>query len=265
VNLGAAAVALRPRGLSEILDLACRLCVSLAFGLYARLSAALLLPLFAGCLLLRYALSWPWAAVWAIAVAATSVLQGVFTVGVGRLLFSEELGARQVLRLFGRRLGAYLGALSLGSMLLVASCVPLFAGLPFAWPHLVFVHEACLLEGAGPTDAIRRSSRFISGRAFPVLGALLTRFITQAAFVITAESLGQGFVSDVLMLGKPFGTLLSDFGSPFALAGFLLSIPFVSTARFLSYIDARTRSDGWDVQLRFMAITAAQGERSVPA
>ena len=37
MNLGASAIVLRPRPLSEVLDLACRLSVSLAFGLYARL------------------------------------------------------------------------------------------------------------------------------------------------------------------------------------------------------------------------------------
>ena len=31
----------------------------------------------------------------------------------------------------------------------------------------------------------------------------------------------------------------------------------VATARFLAYIDGRTRQDGWDIQLRFMAIAAA--------
>ncbi len=261
MNLGAAAVVLRPRPLSEVLDLACRLCVSLAFGLYARLSALLLLPLFVGCLALRYAASWPWIAVWAVAVAAGAVVQGVFTVGVGRLLFSEALGVRQVLGIFAHRLRSYLGMHLLRSGLLAASCVPFFFGLPFAWPHLYFAHEASLLEGAGAADALRRSTRFIAGRGFPVLGTLLTLLLAQAAFVITAESLGEGLLGEVLQLGEPFGTLRESGGSPFALAGFLLSIPFVSTARFLGYIDARTRSDGWDIQLRFMAITAGDGER----
>ena len=33
-----------------------------------------------------------------------------------------------------------------------------------------------------------------------------------------------------------------------------------ATARFLAYIDGRTRQDGWDIQLRFMAIAAASEE-----
>jgi hypothetical protein len=265
MNLGAAAVVLRPRTLAEVLDLACRLSVSLAFGLYARLSAMILLPVLAACLALRYAAGWPWAVVWMVAVLAGGVAQGAFTVGVGRLLFSEELRAGQVLRLFGRRLGSYLAMLGLSRMVLAASCLPFFAGLPFAWTRLFFVHEASLLEGAGPVAAMRRSSRFIAGRGASVFTALLTLLLTQAAFVITAELLGQGLVKEVLQLGEPFGALFSDGGSPYALAGFLLSVPYVSTARFLDYIDERTRADGWDIQLRFMAIAAGDGERRAAA
>jgi hypothetical protein len=265
MNLGASAVVLRPRTLAEVLDLACRLCTSLAFGLYARLSAVILLPIFAGCLALRYAAGWPWAAVWVVAVTAGGVAQGVFTVGMGRLLFSEELRAGQVLRLFGQRLGSYLLTLGLSRMILVASCLLFFIGLPFAWTRMVFVHEASLLEGAGPAEAVRRSSRFIAGRGAATFGALLSLLLTQAAFVVTAELLGQGLVKDVLQLGEPFGALFAGGGSPYALAGLLLAIPYVSTARFLDYIDERTRADGWDIQLRFMAIAARDGERRVAA
>jgi hypothetical protein len=265
VNLGASAIVLRPRSLGEILDLACRLSVSLAFGLYARLSALLLLPILAGCLALRYAAGWPWESVWVVAVGAAGIVQGVFTVGVGRLLFSEELGAGQVVRLFGRRLGSYLWMLVLSRGLLAIACLPFFVGLPFAWPKLAFVHEASLLENAGPVEAMRRSSRFVTGRFVKVLGVVLALLATQAGFVITAELLCQGLVSEVLQLGKPFGALFSDGGSPYALAGLLLSIPYVSTARFLDYIDARTRADGWDIQLRFMAIAAGEGDRKEAA
>ena len=261
MNLGASAIVLRPRTLAEVLDLACRLCITLAFGLYARLSAILLLPVLAGCLALRYAAGWRWPEVWAVAISAGAVLQGVFTVAVGRLLFSEELGVRQVLRLFGRRAGSYLTMLFLSRLALAASCLPFFVALPFVWPRLVFVHEASLLENAGPAEALRRSSRFIAGRGASVFGALLALLLTQAGFVVVAEMLGQGLVAEVLQLGKPFGELYADGGSPYALAGLLLSVPYVSTARFLDYIDARTRADGWDIQLRFLAVAAAEDQR----
>ncbi|MFT3767779.1 MAG: hypothetical protein QM820_20175 [Minicystis sp.] len=257
MNLGAAAVVLRPRTLAEILDLACRLSCSLALGLYLRLAAAVLLPCLAVCLALRHALDWSWPAVWFVAACLGAAAQGVFTIAVGRLLFSEELGAGQALRLFGRRFGAYLWMLILSRVILAASASVVVA-LPFAWPRLVFVHEASLLENAGGSEAIRRAGRFVNGRGVTAFGVLMALLATQAGFVVVAEFLGQGLVDQVLQLGKPFGQLFWKGGSAYALAGFFLSVPYVATARFLHYIDARTRSDGWDVQLRFMAI-AAQG------
>jgi hypothetical protein len=235
--------------------------MSLAFGVHARLAGVVLLPVFAACLFLRYGAGWAWPEVWIVAAGAGSMVEGVFTVAVGRLIFSESLGVGQVLRLFVRRAGPYLGTLVLSRLLLAAAALPFLLGLPFAWPRLAFVHEASLLENAGASEALRRASRFVEGRVLPVLGVLVALILTQAGFVLTAELLGQGLVDEVLQLGRPFGSLFRDGGSPYALAGLLLSVPYVSTARFLDYIDARTRADGWDIQLRFMAIAAGDALR----
>ena len=43
-------------------------------------------------------------------------------------------------------------------------------------------------------------------------------------------------------------------------AGALLSAPFVAAAGFLAYIDMRTRKEGWDIQLRFMALAEAEAK-----
>lgn len=257
MNLGAAAIVLRPRTLAEVLDLACRFSFSTALGLHARLSALVLLPGFAACLALRHALGWGWIEVWAVAVLFASLAQGAFTLAVSRLLFSEELGARAVLRLFARRLGSYFVALFLSRLLLAVAALPGLVGLPLVWPRLLFVHEASLLEGARATDALRRANRFAIA-AGDAIGALFALLGTQAGIVLAAELLGQGLVDEVLQIGRPFGGLFTDGGSPYALCGFLLSVPYVATARFLKYIDARTRADGWDVQLRFMAIAARE-------
>lgn len=260
MNLGAAAIVLRPRTLAEILDLACRLSCSLALGLYLRLSALVLLPCLAVCLALRHGLGWSWIAVWLVAACLGAVAQGVFTIAVGRLLFSEELGAGQVLRLFARRFGSYSWMLTLSRIVLLVSSSVVIA-LPVAWPRLLFVHEASLLENAKAGEAIQRAGRFVTGRVVTVLGVLLSLLATQVGFVVVAEFLGHGVVDEVLQLGRPFGALFSKGGSAYALAGFFLSVPYVATARFLHYIDARTRSDGWDVQLRFMAIASQSTER----
>jgi hypothetical protein len=256
MNLGASAIVLRPRPLAETLDLACRLSCGLALGLYLRLAAVVLLPCLAVCLALRHALGCSWPVVWAVAVTLGAITQGIFTVAVGRLLFSEELTTGLVLRLFGRRLGTYLVMLALSRTLLAAAALPFFLGLPFVWPRLLVAHEASLLEGAKPADAIARANRFIAGRGTSALAALVAFVMIQAGLTATAEILGQGLVDELLQLGTPFGALLRDGGSAFALTGFFLSVPYLATARFLYYLDSRTRSDGWDVQVRFMAIAA---------
>jgi hypothetical protein len=256
MNLGASAIVLRPRALAETLDLACRLSCGLALGLYARLAAVVLLPCFALCLVLRYAMDCTWTLVWMVAVTLGAITQGVFTIAVGRLLFSEELTVGRVLRLFGRRLGSYLVMLVLSRAMLAATSLTVFIGLPFLWPRLLVVHEASLLEGAGATDAIARANRFIVGRASSAFLAILAFLAVQVGIAITVEILGQGLVNELLQLGAPFGELFRDGGSAFALAGLFLSVPYVATARFLYYLDSRTRSDGWDVQVRFMAIAA---------
>jgi hypothetical protein len=262
MNLGASAIVLRPRALAETLDLACRLSCSLALGLYLRLAAVVLLPCLLGCLALRYALDCTWNLVWMTAITLGAITQGVFTVAIGRLLFSEALTTGGVLRLFGRRLGSYLVMLFLSRALLAISALPFFLGLPFAWPRLLVVHEASLLEGASPGDAISRANRFIVGRTMQAFLAILAFLALHAGISITAELLGQGLVNELLQLGTPFGELFKDGGSPFALAGFFLAVPYLATARFLYYVDSRTRSDGWDVQVRFMAIAALDAQES---
>jgi hypothetical protein len=73
---------------------------------------------------------------------------------------------------------------------------------------------------------------------------------------LVGDLLGQVVVNWILQAGRPFGSLWSDGGSIFALAGFFAVLPWIATARFLAYTNIRTRKEGWDIQLKFMAIAA---------
>jgi hypothetical protein len=42
--------------------------------------------------------------------------------------------------------------------------------------------------------------------------------------------------------------------SPFLAMGAIFAVPYVACARLIGYIDARTRTEGWDVQVRFAAV-----------
>lgn len=266
MRLDRAAIVLRPRSTAEVVDLAFRLTFSLALPLYAKLSLVVLVPILAGALALRYKAEWGWLPVWLVTIFASVVAQGVFTVAAGRLLFAEDLRMREVLGAYFRRLPSYAFALICSAVLLSAAALAsLFVAVPFLWPSLVFAHEASLLEGAGPVASLQRASRFVKGRTWTTFGLLSMLLVGQAGALIIGELLGQSLLDDVLQLGKPLGSLL-DGGSPFAMAGLLASVPFVATARFLQYIDTRTRTDGWDVQVRFLAIASKEtNERRLAA
>ena len=110
---------------------------------------------------------------------------------------------------------------------------------------------------ASPVDAITRAARMIARNVVSVVGLLLLLSLAAAGFVFVAEMLvTNGLLDFVLQLGRPFGSLFDEGGSVAALLGLFLAVPYWTTVRFLSYIDLRTRRDGWDVQLRFMAIQA---------
>jgi hypothetical protein len=260
LNLGDSAIVLRPRTISEVFDLACRLCCSLAFGLYARLGLAVLLPILAVCLGLRYGLDAPWWSVWLVAAALEPFAEGVFTVAASRIIFSPRIAPREVLGLFGNRFGAYLGSLVIHLLAIGVSAFTFFILLPFVAIRLLFLGEACLLEGLGGSRGLERSQALVAHRSGNALLVAIMLLLSRVGLVLASEMLFNGLVDDVLQLGRPFGALFDDGGSPAALAGFLLSAPFAATARFLQYIDTRTRSDGWDVQLRFTAIRAREQE-----
>jgi len=257
VNLAEIRVVLRPRTQAELLDLAALWCFAVDRGLFARLAAAVLLPSLALCAAARGLGGWAWVDVWILAVAVATVTQGVFTVAASRALFSREVAVGEVLRTFVGRLPAYLGALVITRVILgLAALTAVLA--PPAWARIAFVHEACLLEGASPVDAAKRAWALARSRGVEVMILLGGIGVALAVMVAASELLGRALVEFILQLPGVFGGLLEG-GSYYALVGFHAAIPYVAVARFLGYIDQRTRGDGWDIQLRFMALANERG------
>ncbi len=260
MNLERAAIVLRQRSTLEGLDLAVRFVLSLDLSLYVKVGAVLLSPCLVLCALARYWGQWSWWWVWLLAWCLATLMQGAFTVVAGRLMFSEDISGRTLWRELSRKLPSYIGALLVTRVVLaLGSSLVLLA--PQSWARGAFVYEAVLLEGAGAREASRRAARFVRYHVGHTLGMLVALVGLQIGCVVVFEYLGQGLVEFVLQLGKPFGDLFDDGGSLFALAGLFVSVPFSATARFLSYIDARTRRDGWDIQVRFAAIDTKEDAR----
>lgn len=260
MDLKAARIVLRPRKGAEIFDLALRYCFAADPRLYLWLTLLLVLPALAICVTLHYALGLAWGWVWVIAYLLSQGLQGPFSVAAGRLMFEPELSVRDVMRHFKDRFWSFVGATTLRVALVAVSSVFVITGFLVAH-RLLYVNEAVLLERAKAGEALKRSSRFVQGYGSHGVGMVFGLTAAVLLSVITFESLGQGLMSFVLQIGEPFGTLLDGGGSPFALLGLLLAVPYLSTARFLAYVDQRTRQDGWDVQVKFMALQAEGANR----
>lgn len=265
MKLDEARVVLRPRSSSELIDLALRFMSEAGGKHYLYIGLLTLLPAWACCVAARWALGWEWPAVWMLALALATPLQGLYTIAVGKLMFAEDVRLREIFGQFARRLPAYLVTLLLTRALLGLAGLLFFLVIPPFWmlARVTYVHEACLLEQASPVDAITRASRMIAGNVMGAVGFVLLLLAGASGYVMIAELLlNDGLLDFMLQLGKPFGSLLDEGGSAAALLGLFASLPFWSTARFLAYIDLRTRRDGWDVQLRFMAIAARAEEAS---
>ena len=263
MDLTAARIVLRPRSLIEISDLAIRFVFGLSGNVYLRLGLLTLVPGLVLTIALRYLIGWPWYFVWLAAVTYGTVAQGAFTLLASRLLFSREVTARAILDEFARRLPSYLFALLLSRCLILLGSATCLLALP-AWTKVSFVHEASLLEAAGPRAAISRSFNFTRGYASTAFANVLNMVTLTIAFVMASDLLLQGTLESLLMLPSAEPGAQGSWESPYAVLGYYASLPIVATARFLTYIDARTRRDGWDIQVRFLALASPSREGTTP-
>jgi hypothetical protein len=264
MNLLEARVALRPRAMSDVIDLAGPFCL---VNRRLMLPLALLLTAVGGALawLLRHSLAWSWGAVWLALAGYLIVANGVYTQAAGDLLFRspKDIRVRTVLGRFLRRLLPFLVA-RVVQLVVLGLCAAVLVPLPVFGSRLFFVGEIVLLESGAPLPSLTRSSRLVLYRSLPCLGLAIACLCAPLFFAVAADLVGETLVNMVLQMGRPFGSLWSDGGSAFAVLGVLLSAPFVASAGFLGYIDMRTRKEGWDIQLRFMAIAEAEsGSRRI--
>ncbi len=252
MDLSQTRVVIRERALLDVLDLAVRFVVENA-GVYARTAALVLPPFFAASVLLGRA-SGAWAA-WAFSLLVGAFAAAPFTALASRLVFDADARAtsavatalRALPRLFALRLATAVG----GYVGLAFLVLPGLWALAGSW----FAVEVLLLERAPVIVAFRRSGALVrreSGEA--ILAMILLGALVPAA-VVAAEEGGQALVT-VLLQSRAPAALWSAGWSWLALAGFWLFVPYAATARFLVYLDVRTRSEGWDVQTRFVALAS---------
>lgn len=249
-------VVLRERTLSEVFDLAFRFAIVRGGRRYVRFWLLSCAPFLAACTWLRSSGA-SWGSVWALALAGFVVGQIPFTLAASRLLLSDDLSLKDVLVSALRRAPGQLLLHAVALLVLFATALFVVL-LPIVAARLVYLAEISLLEGAGMIRAYERGTRLAQSRLPQAVETCSLLFALVAAFMLGAEVTGNALQVDLLSFPAPDDSL-SGGGSWFSLFGFFAAVPFVATARFLSYIDGRTRREAWDVQLRFTEL-AKQAE-----
>ncbi|MCO4748276.1 MAG: hypothetical protein KC912_26010 [Proteobacteria bacterium] len=260
-------VALRPRDPFEVFDLTFRF-VRERLRPLLRLTAVVLLP---PALLLTLLAWWFDGAWWLLfpTLAMGPILQAPFTLAGGRLLFGDDVAVGQVLVETLKRSVGLLGlwsaqglgwaavmAIGLASepIAAISIAVAAMATAPVAGLLTTFVGEAVLLERVGLARAFRRSGRLMAGTGGSAIAATSSRWFLLVWLALASESSGQAILDFVLQLGVPFGSLMNGDVTPFLLAGMLLAQPAAALYRLLLYVDARTRGEGWDLQVSLRAL-----------
>jgi hypothetical protein len=248
VNPYACRIALRPRGPLEVFDLSLRLMRERAAPM-ARLAVVVLGPAVLAC----WALGWlAGGSMWALVVPALlgPLLQVPFTVLAGRLLFADIVPARDVVAGLRAALLPYAAYWLLIEVLAAAFCGVglLVAGV------LLYLPEALLLERVGLGRGIGRAAGLVGGQPVGALGGVVARLGLPLWGLVVGELTGQLIVGWVLQLGQPFGALADGHATPYAILGILLGQPVIAVYRLLLYVDARTRQEGWDLQVAMRAL-----------
>jgi hypothetical protein len=257
LNLGSANVVVRPRSTSESLDLSFPFMLRVGGRRYLTLVALVLAPAFLCCIALKLWLSLSWAEMWLLALPLGLWLQGPFTLAAGELMFDEQIQPARTLSNFVRRLPSYTALFVFTRGMIALSSLTVLL-VPLAWSRYAFAPEASLLEALPFKRAGERAARLGHGASNFELSLWSLALI--AFGVLAAENLGLAIFGYVLQLPLPAGDLLSEGGSAYALFGWFASIPVAATLRFLRYVDRRTRSDGWDVQIRLQHVAQLAGE-----
>jgi hypothetical protein len=252
MDLMRARVALRERPLLDVLDLAFRFCAA-HVGVYAKVSCAVVVPAFA--------LSWAaaraggWWAGWTTAVVLSAFAGAPFVALASRLVFADDVRAREALVLALRAVPRLAGARAVQLLALAASA--LLSGLPWLWAGttMLFVVEVSVLEHAGVGASLGRAQRIANAHFSTALLAMILLGLSPLAAAMLFDVAGRELLESLLEVKAP-QSMFVDGGSALALLGWWMALPLAATARFFVYLDIRTRAEGWDIQTRFAAIAA---------
>ena len=250
MNIGNARVVFRHRSTMDVLDLAARFLVHHRAPFLA-LSALVLLPSWVLSLIIVRNASFEAGAVAALGLAAVADLP--FTVLASRLVFEERVPLTSVLGDALRALPRLVLARAVQAVAFVAGLSA--CGLPGIWlgVMMVFTCEVVALEKTPVFQIFTRCNRLVSGQFGDAFIAWFWLLAIQGLALVLVDYGGRHVLRDLLQVTPP-SSMFDDPKSLLALTGVFLIVPYTAVARLLSYLNVRTRSEGWDIQARFVTI-----------
>jgi hypothetical protein len=250
MDLRDARVVLRERRLLDVLDLALRFIVAHAAS-YAALCAIVLVP--CGVLSLVIAMHSGWALAWLVALMLAALAEIPFTILGSRLVFSAEVPLEGVLIAALKKLPRVFVVRSLQVLGVLAGLTMMF--IPGVWIGVstFFIAEILVLEEASVGGSFSRAQRMLSGRFGDALMAASLLSLLHFGAVFLGDRAIATVLTDLFQVSPP-PKLGDRDGGVLGLCAFWLFVPYVTTARLFAYLDLRTRTEGWDVQVRFAAL-----------
>jgi hypothetical protein len=256
LNLQNARVALRERGLWDVFDVALRFFVENARA-YLWPSLACVVPSAVIASLVGYAAGPEWG--WTIALLLSLFAATPVTVLTSRLVFEERPATSEILV---KSIGKSLSLIPLRFLQIVAVSVgTIFFVIPGGWLAVLFftTPEVAVAEDSGPVATIARAQRIL-GAAFGEMATMaLTILVGRVAFVFVADIAGRAILEEVFQVTAP-APLWQTGGGVISYTAFFLILPLEAVARFFFYLNVRTKTEGWDIQARFLAIARRHEE-----
>jgi hypothetical protein len=195
-------------------------------------------------------------------------MERMITVYAGRHLFQNQAQKRAAFKAVLKRLplvslwalvsaGPILVMLAdteeTGLLVLGVFCLTFW---PFILASHVYLGEAAFLEQLGAGRAMKRARILVTYRFGRALGLVVAQTLVRALFVVSVM-FGTSFLIEFVLQFQGVPEAVEYWAG---IGGYVLSGPYVALVRLFDYVDARTRREGWDIQVRFNAIAQKHRE-----
>ncbi len=201
----------------------------------------------------------------AAAIVFMGLAERVWTVFASRHLFASDVSVGAALKAVGKKFIPSLLSTLISTLpwLMLAFAVDaedndwiigfgvLFVTAWFmVWATHYYFREVYHLEHLSFVESGKRTRGLASRRTGRTMGLVLITSFLRGLFIFSIVA-GVDVVLQLFLQFEIDHSVVNELG---VWLGWMLAGPYIATVRLFDYIDARTRREGWDIQVRFSAI-----------